>query len=230
MAQTARPVAWVVIASEFGPIHVAVDLETVVGLELRSTDTTFIEGLRRRLGPMVAMRWGDRDGLDDGGGGAVDAASLRKLDRRIVQADRSITAYLSGDRSALDLPVSLHGLSGWDVRVLQEVRRIPFGAVTSYGRVARRIGARGAARAVGGAVGRNPVGLIIPCHRVIAGDGSLGGYGGGWWGGRAEALELKRALLAHERVSIPARDLLGSDDDVAASRTLPAMDDASPPS
>jgi methylated-DNA-[protein]-cysteine S-methyltransferase len=66
------------------------------------------------------------------------------------------------------------------------------------------IGTPGAARAVGGAVGRNPVGLAIPCHRVIAGDGTLGGYGGGWWGGRAAGLELKRELLAREGVEIPA--------------------------
>jgi methylated-DNA-[protein]-cysteine S-methyltransferase len=64
------------------------------------------------------------------------------------------------------------------------------------------IGKPGAARAVGGAVGRNPIGLAIPCHRVIAGDGSLGGYGAGWWGGRQTGLDLKRELLAREGVSI----------------------------
>ena len=79
-------------------------------------------------------------------------------------------------------------------------RRSPRGAVASYGEVARRIGRTGAARAVGGAVGRNPVGLLIPCHRVIAGDGSLGGYGAAAWGGREAALDVKRALLALEGV------------------------------
>jgi len=64
------------------------------------------------------------------------------------------------------------------------------------------IGRAGAARAVGGAVGRNPVGLVVPCHRVIAGDGTLGGYGGGWWGGRQAGLELKRELLAREGVHV----------------------------
>lgn len=64
------------------------------------------------------------------------------------------------------------------------------------------IGKAGAARAVGGAVGRNPLGLVIPCHRVIAGDGGLGGYGGGWWGGRATGLQLKRELLAREGVTV----------------------------
>ncbi len=82
------------------------------------------------------------------------------------------------------------------------MRELPPGATASYGDVARMIGKPGAARAVGGAVGRNPIGLAIPCHRVIAGDGTLGGYGGGWWGGRQAGLELKRELLAREGVSI----------------------------
>jgi methylated-DNA-[protein]-cysteine S-methyltransferase len=77
--------------------------------------------------------------------------------------------------------------------------------VTSYGRLARSIGRPGAARAVGAAVGRNPIGLIIPCHRVIAGDGSLGGYGGGWSGEREALLDIKRRLLATERIELPAR-------------------------
>ena len=68
--------------------------------------------------------------------------------------------------------------------------------------MARRIGRPGAARAVGGAVGRNPVGLLIPCHRVIAGDGTLGGYGAAAWGGREAALDLKQALLALEGVHV----------------------------
>jgi methylated-DNA-[protein]-cysteine S-methyltransferase len=68
------------------------------------------------------------------------------------------------------------------------------------------IGRAGAARAVGGAVGRNPIGIVIPCHRVIAGDGTLGGYGGGWWGGRQAGLELKRELLAREGVHLRASD------------------------
>jgi O-6-methylguanine DNA methyltransferase len=75
-------------------------------------------------------------------------------------------------------------------------------STASYGEVARMIGRAGAARAVGAAVGRNPLGLVIPCHRVIAGDGSLGGYGGGWWGGRQSGLELKRDLLGREGVHI----------------------------
>ena len=79
---------------------------------------------------------------------------------------------------------------------------MPWGEVTSYGRLAREIGRPGAARAVGGAVGRNPIGLIVPCHRVIAGDGSLGGYGGSWLGDREALLAIKRRLLALEDASV----------------------------
>ena len=86
--------------------------------------------------------------------------------------------------------------------MFEAVRALPPGTTASYGDVARMIGKPGAARAVGGAVGRCPIGLAIPCHRVIAGDGTLGGYGGGWWGGRQAGLDLKRELLAREGISI----------------------------
>jgi methylated-DNA-[protein]-cysteine S-methyltransferase len=66
------------------------------------------------------------------------------------------------------------------------------------------VGRPGAARAVGGAIGRNPVGLVIPCHRVIAGDGSLGGYGGEWLDDREAMLAVKRALLELEGIDLPA--------------------------
>ena len=101
-----------------------------------------------------------------------------------------------------DLPIDVRDRSAWDRLVLDGVRSIPRGEVASYGEVARRIGRTGAARAVGGAVSRNPVGLLVPCHRVIAGDGSLGGYGVAAWGGREAALEVKRGLLALEGVHI----------------------------
>ena len=86
-----------------------------------------------------------------------------------------------------------------------DVRTIPRGRTASYGEVARRIGRLGAARAVGGAVGRNPVGLLVPCHRVVAGDGTLGGFGGSWLGSREELLGLKEQLLRHDGVEPPPR-------------------------
>jgi len=79
---------------------------------------------------------------------------------------------------------------------------VPWGSVTSYGRIARTVDRPGAARAVGGAVGRSPIGIVIPCHRVIAADGTLGGYGGDWYGSRALHLAVKRELLALEGVDV----------------------------
>ena len=120
---------------------------------------------------------------------------------QLAGARAAFEAFADGDLSALDaLPIDLDDRPAWDRLVLGAVRGIPPGATASYGEVARMIGKPGAARAVGAAVGRNPLGLVIPCHRVIAGDGSLGGYGGGWWGGRQAGLELKRELLAREGV------------------------------
>ena len=84
-------------------------------------------------------------------------------------------------------------------------RTCPWGSTVSYGEIARRIGAPRAARAVGGAVGRNPIGLLIPCHRVIAADGTIGGYGGDAWGSREDRLEIKRELLAREGVTVDGR-------------------------
>jgi methylated-DNA-[protein]-cysteine S-methyltransferase len=120
-----------------------------------------------------------------------------------------VEAFLDGRPGELEaLPIDLVVRSPWDEAVLGQVRRVGWGDVTSYGRVARAIGRRGAARAVGGAVGRNPIGLAIPCHRVLAGDGSIGGYGGDWFGSREELLDIKRELLRLEGVGLPARHLV----------------------
>ena len=185
-------VAVTVVASPFGLIHVAVAEGAVVVLELLTTSEGFGRSIERRLRRPVVP-------------GREAPASLRRmLDRAVASLER----YLDGDPAGLDLPVAIVVRSDWDRRVLDEVRRVPWGAVTSYGRVARRAGAPGAARAAGGAVGRNPVGLLVPCHRVVAGDGTLGGYGGSWSGDREALLGLKRDLLAHEGIHLPAEHLV----------------------
>ena len=109
-------------------------------------------------------------------------------------AAAQVLAYLSGKRSAFDLPLDLRATE-FQHAVYRELREIPYGETRSYGDVARRIGSPRALRAVGAASGANPLPLVIPCHRVIAADGRLGGYGGG--------AALKRRLLAMER-SLPA--------------------------
>lgn len=118
---------------------------------------------------------------------------IEALVRGALADDRTLTVDLS------DRPV-------WDQRVLDEVRRVRPGTTASYGDIAKRLGAPRAARAVGGALGRNPISLVIPCHRVIAGDGTLGGYGGTGWIDRDRQLSRKEALLLREGVTVPRRE------------------------
>ncbi len=97
--------------------------------------------------------------------------------------------YFEGTRQAFDLPLRPAG-TPFQLRVLEELRKIPYGTTVSYGDIARRIGNPKAVRAVGAANGRNPIPIIIPCHRVIGASGDLTGFGGG--------LAVKEALLRHE--------------------------------
>ena len=175
------------LASPWGPLHVAVTRGGVAAVSW--------------VGPVGDVRaWLVRKrGLT-----VVEPASLPPDDERRLLLARTIEAlerWLAGEPEPFDLPLDLTGLSAWDQDVLRGVKRIPWGSTESYGGVARMIGRKGAARAVGGAVGRNPIGVIIPCHRVIAGDGTLGGYGSDAWGSHLERQELKRSLLRVEGVA-----------------------------
>lgn len=107
-----------------------------------------------------------------------------------AQLRQEISEYCAGERREFTVPVAASG-TPWQKKVWEALRRIPFGETRSYAQVADMIGRPGAARAVGGANGCNRVPLIVPCHRVIAADGSLGGFSGG--------LHLKEKLLEHER-------------------------------
>jgi len=102
---------------------------------------------------------------------------------------RQLGEYFSGSRREFELPLRFEG-TAFQRRVWQELTEIRYGETWSYGQLARRIGNPSASRAVGLANGRNPISILVPCHRVIGADGSLTGYGGG--------LERKRWLLAHE--------------------------------
>lgn len=94
------------------------------------------------------------------------------------KARTQLKEYFAGRRTQFDLPLALMG-TPFQMRVWKELTRIPYGKTISYGEQAKRVGAGKAYRAVGTANGRNPIPIVIPCHRVIAGDGGLGGYGGG---------------------------------------------------
>lgn len=95
-------------------------------------------------------------------------------------ATAQLDEYFAGERADFDLPVALRG-TPFQMRVWEALREIPYGETRSYQEIAQRVDSPRAVRAVGGANGRNPVAIVIPCHRVIGADGSLTGYGGGLW-------------------------------------------------
>jgi methylated-DNA-[protein]-cysteine S-methyltransferase len=107
----------------------------------------------------------------------------------LAEAARQLAEYFAGARREFDLPLRLQG-TAFQQRVWRELTEIPYGETWSYGQLAKRINKPSASRAVGLANGRNPISILVPCHRVIGADGSLTGYGGG--------LERKQWLLAHE--------------------------------
>jgi methylated-DNA-[protein]-cysteine S-methyltransferase len=147
---------------------------------------------------------------------AANAAGLARLvmcssmDARIVSEHRGDTGaarfanlavnelerFFQGDLRSFSVPLSLDDLTLFQRAVLQEVARIPYGAVLTYGEVAARIGRPNSARAVGGALARNPISIIIPCHRVVAHDGTLHGFSS------PMGIMAKADLLRHEGVNL----------------------------
>ena len=115
-----------------------------------------------------------------------DPAGWERDDALLGDARRQLTEYFAGERTTFDLPLRPAG-APFQLRVWDALLRIPYGETASYGELARELGHPTAARAVGAANGRNPLAIVVPCHRVIGADGSLTGYAGG--------LECKRALL-----------------------------------
>jgi methylated-DNA-[protein]-cysteine S-methyltransferase len=114
-----------------------------------------------------------------------------------AEVKAQLRAYFAGRLTEFDLPLAPQGTE-FQLCVWQELRGIPFGETISYGELGRRIGRPQASRAVGHANARNPISIIVPCHRVIGADNSLTGYAGG--------LERKRMLLAHEAENAGTRN------------------------
>lgn len=107
----------------------------------------------------------------------------------VAEAAAQLREYFAGERTEFDLPLTLDG-TPFQRAVWHKLQEIPYGETISYGELARRVGKPNASRAVGSANGANRIPIVIPCHRVIAAGGKLGGFGGG--------LSTKEALLAHE--------------------------------
>ena len=117
---------------------------------------------------------------------------LLRVPHALDEARRQLDRYFAGKRLDFDLEVDLSTVAGFSLKVLKETAKIPPGRVLSYADVARRAGNARASRAAGNALHNNPVAIVVPCHRILRSDGSLGGYGGG--------VPVKEWLLEHEGV------------------------------
>jgi O-6-methylguanine DNA methyltransferase len=175
------------------PFLVAATDAGIVAAGWESDETAFADEVSARLQvPTIALADAESDD--------PAAATLRA-------AIPTVEALLRGNPAdGAAMAIDLQDRPAFDQRVLGEVRRVGWGETASYGDIAKRVGAPRAARAVGGALGRNPISLLIPCHRIIAGDGTLGGYGGTGWLDRDRQLSRKEALLLREGVTVRRRD------------------------
>jgi O-6-methylguanine DNA methyltransferase len=183
----AREIALLTLAAPWGPYVVAATERGVVAAGWATTEDAILDDVRHRLGPVELVA--------DGPAAALLAAARPVL-----------AAMAAGDPvDTDDILIDLADRPRFDQLALSAVRSMPWGQTLSYGGIARLIGAPRASRAVGGALGRNPISLLIPCHRVIATDGTIGGYGGDGWIDRDRQLARKEALLAREGVTVSRR-------------------------
>jgi O-6-methylguanine DNA methyltransferase len=166
----ATPLWYDVLArSAIGPLFVAVSEHGLVAVRFGMSEATFLTLVRQQTG-LTPTRSTAKAGA----------------------AARQVAEYVAGRREAFDLPVDLSHLTAFQRQVLLAACQIPRGQVRTYAEVARQIGRPRAARAVGQALSHNPVPIVVPCHRVLAADGSLRGYLG------SAGVETKQRLLVLE--------------------------------
>lgn len=155
-------------STALGPVYATLEADALTGI--------YFEGGRHA--PAITPEWRED----------ATAGPFRSLATQLAE-------YLAGERKAFDLPLAPRG-TPFQVRVWNEIARIPFGRTITYAELASRSGARDAARAAGAATGRNPLSIVVPCHRVLGSGGALTGYAGG--------MERKRRLLELEGALQPA--------------------------
>lgn len=162
------------VESRLGPIYGAESERGLLSLVLPAHDLRYFGQALDRLAP------------------GAETVSVKPEE---TESGRQLLAYLRGERKELTAPLDLARVSDFSRAVLMELTRIPYGRTRSYGQVAAAVGRPRAARAVGRAVGANPVPIFAPCHRVVGADGSLTGFGSG--------LPTKRMLLELESLGSP---------------------------
>jgi methylated-DNA-[protein]-cysteine S-methyltransferase len=158
----------------------------------RSTGMTFSTTFHSPAGPLTLE--GDDDRLTRLGFG--EAQTPQGDARAVAQAAIQLEQYFAGERTEFELDIDLTSGTPFERRVWEAVSAIPYGETATYAEIARRIGSPQSCRAVGRANGRNPIALIVPCHRVVGSNGSLTGYAGG--------IDMKRSLLELERRAAPS--------------------------
>jgi methylated-DNA-[protein]-cysteine S-methyltransferase len=161
-----------VVDSPVGPLLVAATDDGIVRISYDADIDAELERLARIAGPRVL-----------------------RAPRRVDDARRQLDEYFEGRRDVFELAVDLRGTAPFAERVLHELALVPYGQTTTYGALAAQAGAPQAARAVGTVMNRNPIPIVLPCHRVIGASGSLVGYGGGLER-KERLLRLEGALLA----------------------------------
>jgi methylated-DNA-[protein]-cysteine S-methyltransferase len=167
LAQTAPLIQWDVIGSPLGPLYIAASARGLCKVDFGISQEEFLS----KLDP---------------------SARIRQNPAALAPIAKQLQAYFSDAHLRFDIPLDLSRATPFQSRVLETARSIPPGTVQTYGQIARSIGKPRASRAVGQALGWNPIPIVIPCHRVVGSDGGLRGYGGG--GG----LKSKRFLLELE--------------------------------
>lgn len=156
-----------------GRVYVAISARGVIAVSFGPTERAFLDRVRKETGTLAT-----------------------RAPEKSASAIRQMSEYLAGKRTAFDLPLDLSQVTEFRRRVLLAALKIPRGQIATYAEIARRIGRPKAARAVGQALGSNPIPIVIPCHRVLASDGSLRGYSGG------KGLATKAQLLKIEGVRL----------------------------
>ncbi|WP_270135115.1 methylated-DNA--[protein]-cysteine S-methyltransferase [Kribbella sp. CA-293567] len=121
----------------------------------------------------------DDDGLCRLRFGAVELGPERSRDELLLAAGKQLQGYFAGELTAFDLPLSVRSGSQFERAVWERLKQIPYGEMQTYGDIAKALGDPGAARAVGVACNRNPIAVVVPCHRVVGAGGKMVGFGGG---------------------------------------------------
>ncbi|MEU2153550.1 methylated-DNA--[protein]-cysteine S-methyltransferase [Streptomyces sp. NPDC019396] len=178
---------WTVVGSDIGPLLLAATADGLVSVAFHAD----APARDRAVDRLVAQLGGTPRQVASGAGAA--SAGGPAAPGRLAEPICQFAEYFAGRRRDFDLTLDWSLTSGFNREVLRELASgVPYGAVVGYGELAARVGRPDAAQAVGAAMGSNPLPLVVPCHRVVESDGSLGGFGGG--------RETKRKLLALEGV------------------------------